>query len=231
MWHESRPTHMVQYCFSAWCLINAAFRMLHQSNPFKSKAIHPKIPNEFLSLKGQTDNRERQSFPEKTKEEEQRKFDCDLHKTINRKGGKKAHKWFESLLSFRGQPLHKLKIRSPELRHIMLQLTGFLKGQQLWRDGGGEHGDREIWEKSSRDTGSSLFRCEPRAPQHLKRHVMSTSDPRSLKNEQISKSSEISLPHFSPFLPPSRPLFVITASDTLLIQHPPRLSLGGAVLW
>lgn len=51
----------------------------------------------------------------------------------NKPQEKKAHKWFESLLSFRLQPLLKLKVRPPELRHIMLQLTGCLKEQQLWR--------------------------------------------------------------------------------------------------
>lgn len=63
--------------------------MFHHSNVYKSKAIHPKIPKELLSLKGQTGNRKCQSFPVKTKEEEQRKFDYDLHKAINRK--KKKH--------------------------------------------------------------------------------------------------------------------------------------------
>lgn len=86
-WHESNPTSRVEYRFSARWLINAAFRMFHHSNAYKSKAIHLKIPNEFLSLKGQTGSRECQSFrfPVKTKEEEQRTFDYDFHKTINRK--------------------------------------------------------------------------------------------------------------------------------------------------
>lgn len=53
-------THsIVEYCISASWLINAAFRMFHHSNAYKSKAIHlKKIPNVFLSLKGQTGNRE-----------------------------------------------------------------------------------------------------------------------------------------------------------------------------
>lgn len=45
--------------------------MFHHSNALKSKAIHLKIPNEFLSLKGHTGRRQRQSFrfPAKAKEE------------------------------------------------------------------------------------------------------------------------------------------------------------------
>lgn len=68
-------------------------------------------------------------------------------------GGKNAHKWFESLLSFRGQPLHKLKMRSPELRHIMLQLTGRLKGQQpgrgrwRWTQQQGDLGEIITWHR------------------------------------------------------------------------------------
>lgn len=69
--------------------------MLHHSNAYKSKVICPKIPNKFLSLKGQTGNREGPSFPVKTKEDEQKKCDCDFHITINCKNKKKST--FESI--------------------------------------------------------------------------------------------------------------------------------------
>lgn len=99
---------------------------------FKSVQVkgHPsENPNVFLSLKGQTGNWECQRESKRGRAKE-----IWLWLTQNNKPQeKKAHKWFESLLSFRVQPLLKLKMSSPELRHIMLRLTGCLKGQQLWR--------------------------------------------------------------------------------------------------
>lgn len=110
----------------------------------------------------------------------------------------------------------------------MLQLTGRLKGQQTGRG-------RWRWPQQQGDLGEIItgnrqlaVQVWTGAPQHLERHLMwaSTSDPWSRKNKQISQVKWDKRTTFLTFPPPSRPLLVITASDTFSIQHPPQCLSG-----